>query len=89
MTVQANSARSKRRVLAAPGGAHDRWIAFLIKALPAGIGLIAGALILVPLAQRKEVNLILDRKRSRSPIAGSRSAMLCTVAGMIAAGRFH
>ncbi len=63
MSARPHSVRMKRRVLAAAGGPHDRLIAILDKALPAAIGLIAAALILVPLAQRREVSLILDRNK--------------------------
>lgn len=48
---------------AAAGGSHDRLIAVLAKGLPAAIGLIGAVLILVPLAQRREASLILDRSK--------------------------
>lgn len=63
MTVQADIVRSRRRAFAAPGGAHDRLIAFLAKALPAAIGMIAAVMILAPLFQRGEISFLLDRNK--------------------------
>ena len=63
MTVQADLIRDKRRGFAAPGGFHDRLIGFLVKALPAAIGVIAAVMILTPLFQRGEISFLLDRNK--------------------------
>lgn len=63
MTAQADLIRDKRRAFATPGGFHDRLIAFLAKALPAAIGLIAAVMILAPLSQRGEISFLLDRNK--------------------------
>lgn len=63
MTVQADIVRSQRRAFAAPGGFHDRLIAFLAKALPAAIGMVAAVMILAPLFQRGEISFLLDRNK--------------------------
>lgn len=54
---------SRRRQFARPGGSHDRLVAFLAKALPAGIGLIAAVMVLAPLSPRGEVSFLLDRNK--------------------------
>ena len=41
MSVQATIVRHNRRVQAAPGGAHDRLIRFLLVALPICIGAVS------------------------------------------------
>jgi lipopolysaccharide export system protein LptC len=61
MTLQADIIRDERRAFAAPGGFHDRLIAFLAKALPAAIGVVAAVMILAPLSQRGEISFLLDR----------------------------
>ncbi|MYL96547.1 LPS export ABC transporter periplasmic protein LptC [Novosphingobium sp. FGD1] len=63
MSVQAVEIRNRRRHLAAPGGSHDRLVAFLAKALPAGIGVVAAIMILVPLSPRGEISFLLDRNK--------------------------
>ncbi|KPH59238.1 LPS export ABC transporter periplasmic protein LptC [Novosphingobium aerophilum] len=63
MSVEANQVRNRRRHFAAPGGSHDRMVAFLSKALPAGIGLVAAVMILVPLSPRGEISFLLDRNK--------------------------
>jgi lipopolysaccharide export system protein LptC len=63
MTVQADIIRDKRQHFAAPGGFHDRLIAFLAKALPAAIGVVAAVMILVPLSPRGEISFLLDRNK--------------------------
>lgn len=63
MTAQADLIRDRRRVFAAPGGFHDRLIAFLAKALPAAIGLIVAIMVLSPLSPRGEVSFLLDRNK--------------------------
>jgi lipopolysaccharide export system protein LptC len=63
MSVEAIQIRDRRRHFAAPGGSHDRLIAFLAKALPAAIGVLAAIMILVPLSPRGEVSFLLDRNK--------------------------
>ncbi len=63
MTHEADVIRDRRRAFAAPGGSHDRVVRFLAKWLPAGIGVVAAVMILSPLAQRGEVNFLLDRNK--------------------------
>lgn len=63
MSVEAVQIRNRRRHFAAPGGSHDRLIAFLAKALPAGIGLVAAVMILIPLSPRGEISFLLDRNK--------------------------
>lgn len=46
-----------------PGGAHDRLIGFLSKALPIAIGAIAAVMLLSPLSQSNEVSFLLDRNK--------------------------
>ena len=48
-------------MFATPGGSHDRLIAFLSKALPAAIGVIAAIMVLSPLSPRGEIGFLLDR----------------------------
>jgi len=63
MTIQADIVRSRRQAFAAPGGSHDRLIAFLARALPAAIGMIAAVMVLAPLFQRGEISFLLDRNK--------------------------
>ena len=63
MTAEADIIRDRRRAFAAPGGSHDRLVAFLAKGLPAAIGLVAAVMILVPLSPRGEISFLLDRKK--------------------------
>jgi lipopolysaccharide export system protein LptC len=63
MTLQASQIRDRRRHFAAPGGSHDRMVGFLGKALPAGIGLMAAVMIIVPLSPRGEISFLLDRNK--------------------------
>lgn len=63
MTSQATQVRDRRRHFAAPGGSHDRMVGFLGKALPAGIGLMAAVMIIVPLSPRGEISFLLDRNK--------------------------
>lgn len=53
--------RDRRRAFAAPGGAHDRLVAFLGKALPIGVGILAALMVISPLSPRGEVSFLLDR----------------------------
>lgn len=63
MTAQADIIRDRRQHFAAPGGFHDRLVGFLAKALPAGIGVVAAVMILVPLSPRGEISFLLDRNK--------------------------
>ena len=63
MTLQADLIRDKRQHFAAPGGFHDKLVGFLAKALPAGIGVVAAVMILVPLSPRGEISFLLDRNK--------------------------
>ncbi len=63
MTEQADQIRDRRRHFALPGGSHDRVIAFLAKALPAGIGAIVAVMVIAPLFPRGEVSFLLDRNK--------------------------
>lgn len=63
MTAEADLIRNRRRVFATPGGFHDRLVAFLAKALPAAIGVIAAIMILAPLSPRGEISFLLDRNK--------------------------
>ncbi|MGD9664245.1 MAG: LPS export ABC transporter periplasmic protein LptC [Novosphingobium sp.] len=61
MSIQADTMRDRRRAFAAPGGAHDRLVAFLGKALPIGVGILAALMVISPLSPRGEVSFLLDR----------------------------
>lgn len=63
MSEEATQIRNRRRHLAAPGGSHDRLVALLAKVLPAGIGVIAAVMVLVPLSPRGEISFLLDRNK--------------------------
>lgn len=63
MSVEAIDIQNRRRHFARPGGSHDRLVGFLAKALPAGIGLVAAVMILVPLSPRGEISFLLDRNK--------------------------
>jgi len=63
MTIKADIIRNKRRMLANPGGFHDKLIRFLASALPAAIGLLAAVMILSPLSPRGEISFLLDRNK--------------------------
>ncbi len=60
-TQEAAALRSERQHFAAPGGSHDRLIAFLAKALPMGVGVIAALMVITPLSPRGEISFLLDR----------------------------
>ena len=62
-TDQAKELRSARQHFAAPGGSHDRLVAFLAKALPMAVGVIAALMIITPLSPRGEVSFLLDRNK--------------------------
>lgn len=63
MSMQAIQIRNRRRHFAAPGGSHDRLVAFLAKAMPAAIGVVVAVMILVPLSPRGEISFLLDRNK--------------------------
>lgn len=63
MTVQADLIRNRRRVLALPGGSHDRLVRVLSTWMPAAIGVIAAVMLLAPLAPRGDVSFLLDRNK--------------------------
>ncbi len=63
MSEEARQIRNRRRHFAAPGGSHDRLVAFLAKGLPAAIGVVAAVMVLVPLGPRGEVSFLLDRNK--------------------------
>lgn len=60
-TNRAKELRSKRQHFAAPGGSHDKLVAFLARALPMGVGVVAALMIITPLSPRGEVSFLLDR----------------------------
>lgn len=62
-TEQAKALRSARQRFAAPGGRHDRLVAFLARALPMGVGVIAALMVLTPLSPRGEISFLLDRNK--------------------------
>lgn len=62
-TSEAKELRGKRRELAAPGGAHDRLVHFLARALPMAVGIVAALMIITPLSPRGEVSFLLDRNK--------------------------
>ncbi|MDD3797658.1 MAG: LPS export ABC transporter periplasmic protein LptC [Novosphingobium sp.] len=63
MSEQADIIRDHRREFAAPNGAHDKLVAWLTKALPAGIGVLAALMLLLPFAPRGDISFLLDRNQ--------------------------
>ena len=63
MTEQADQIRDRRQHFALPGASHDRIIAFLAKALPAGIGAVLAVMIIAPMFPRGEISFLLDRNK--------------------------
>ncbi|MCW1383278.1 LPS export ABC transporter periplasmic protein LptC [Novosphingobium sp. KCTC 2891] len=63
MTVQADRMRTRRQLLAAPGGSHDRLVRFAARGLPVLIGALLAVMILVPLSPRGEISFLLDRNK--------------------------
>ena len=55
--------RNRRQHFAAPGGNHDRLIAWLARVLPIGIGIVAALMVITPLSPRGEVSFLLDRNK--------------------------
>jgi len=62
-TEEAKELRSKRRDFAMPGGAHDRLVHFLARALPMAVGIVAALMVITPLSPRGEVSFLLDRNK--------------------------
>lgn len=62
-TSEARALRSRRQHFAAPGGSHDRLVAFLARALPMMVGVIAALMVIAPLSPRGEVSFLLDRNK--------------------------
>ena len=62
-TRRAKERRGERQHIAAPGGRHDKLVAFLRRALPMGVGLVAALMILTPFSPRGEVSFLLDRSK--------------------------
>ncbi|WP_427963914.1 LPS export ABC transporter periplasmic protein LptC [Altererythrobacter sp.] len=62
-TSEAKALRSKRQHFAAPGGAHDKVVHFLSRALPMVVGVIAALMVITPLSPRGEVSFLLDRNK--------------------------
>ncbi|MGB3711583.1 MAG: LPS export ABC transporter periplasmic protein LptC [Erythrobacter sp.] len=60
-TNEAMALRNRRQLFATPGGAHDRLIGFLARALPMGVGVLAALMIITPLSPRGEISFLLDR----------------------------
>ncbi len=62
-TSEARALRGRRQHFAAPGGSHDRLVAFLARALPMAVGIVAALMIITPLSPRGEVSFLLDRTK--------------------------
>ena len=62
-TSEAKVLRNRRQHFAAPGGSHDRLIAWLARVLPIGIGIVAALMVITPLSPRGEVSFLLDRNK--------------------------
>lgn len=63
MSKAGDSIRDRRRVWAAPGGAHDRKVHLLSRWLPGAVGVVAALMILGPLWPRGEISFLLDRNK--------------------------
>ena len=62
-TQEAKARRGERQHWAEPGGSHDRMVAFLSRALPMGVGVLAALMVITPLSPRGEVSFLLDRNK--------------------------
>ncbi len=62
-TQEAKARRSERQHWAEPGGSHDRMVAFLSRALPMGVGVLAALMVITPLSPRGKVSFLLDRNK--------------------------
>lgn len=63
MTVQADRMRTRRQLLAAPGGSHDRIVRILAVVLPGLIGALLAVMVVAPLSPRGEISFLLDRTK--------------------------
>jgi len=63
MSDLARQVRSARQLWAAPGGQHDRVIAFSRFVLPVLIGVLAAFLVTAPLTMSGDVSFLLDKKK--------------------------
>lgn len=63
MTQAADRIRNERRINALPGGAHDRLVHFLARALPAALGAVVAIMIIAPIFPHGEVSFLLDRNK--------------------------
>lgn len=63
MSEVARRERSRRQIWAAPGSRHDRLIAFLQRALPTAIGILAAFLVMAPLFMRGDTSFVLDKNK--------------------------
>lgn len=62
-TAEAKERRHERQHWAEPGGSHDRLVAFLARALPMAVGVLAALMVVTPLSPRGEVSFLLDRNK--------------------------
>ena len=62
-TQDAKRRRSQRQHWAAPGGAHDKLVRFLARALPMGVGVVAALMVITPLGSKGEISFLLDRDK--------------------------
>ncbi|MEZ5680807.1 MAG: LPS export ABC transporter periplasmic protein LptC [Erythrobacter sp.] len=62
-TQEAKELRNERQHWAEPGGTHDRLVAFLARALPMAVGVLAALMVITPLSPRGEVSFLLDRNK--------------------------
>ena len=62
-TAEAQERRHERQHWAEPGGAHDRLVAFLARALPMAVGVLAALMVITPLSPRGEISFLLDRNK--------------------------
>lgn len=63
MSQVARADRTRRQQWAAPGSSHDRLVALLQVALPAGIGVLAAFLVVMPLFGGGDVSFLLDKNK--------------------------
>lgn len=63
MSEIADRTRGHRQIWAAPGGSHDRLVAFLGWLLPSAIGVLAAFLAIAPLTKGNEVSFVLDKNK--------------------------
>ena len=62
-TAEAKERRDARQHWAEPGGSHDKLVAFLARALPMAVGVLAALMVVTPLSPRGEVSFLLDRNK--------------------------